>query len=485
MSIITTLYENIALPIKGLRWRYLPILIVYSCYGFAAVTAIGSTFWLKDATTLSAIELAKLGFWATLPFTCKLLLGQCIETINIAGNRRRSYLVLGALLTVAGQMILISAVNHFAWVTMLGSLYQQLLLANVVSIAGLMVQDLVADTLCAELVDPNANPEAKRLEIGTIQVLGRMCLMLAGFISMGLGGYLTEHYAFTRVVWWGLVAPTASILAAVLLQDTQPTKGHLDWRIYSSGIAIIALSIAVEFFDVPYAQEMIFAFNMLIILWLFTCFSGNYDAASLRTLILGALMIFMYRITPSLSPVSSWWQIDVLKFDPSFFATLSQIGSMLGFLGTWWFSSYLIKRDIGWVVVALSTIHALLFLPYLGMVFGLHHWTEQHLGFGARTIAMIDTTLSSPFTYVSMAPILAFFTFYAPRENKTVWFALAASFMNMALAAASLLDKGLIHLFAIERGNYQNIAPLYVTELLFIFVIPVTTVGLCHLYGRR
>ena len=39
---------------------------------------------------------------------------------------------------------------------------------------------------------------------------------------------------------------------------------------------------------------------------------------------------------------------------------------------------------------------AILSLPNIGLFFGLHHWTEETFGFGARTIAVIDAAADRP-----------------------------------------------------------------------------------------
>ena len=100
---------------------------------------------------------------------------------------------------------------------------------------------------------------------------------------------------------------------------------------------------------------------------------------------------------PSVGPGLMWWQIDVLGFNKGFFGTLGQIGAGLSIIGMWLLAKYVTEKPIAWILIALSLIYALLSLPILGMYYGLHHWTELHFGFGAHTIALIDTALESPF----------------------------------------------------------------------------------------
>ena len=87
-----------------------------------------------------------------------------------------------------------------------------------------------------------------------------------------------------------------------------------------------------------------------------------------------------------------------------------------------------------------------------GSITDLHEWTERMFGFGARSIAFIDTAAASPFAQLSMIPLLTLIAFYAPAGHRATWFALMASLMNMALVAGQLQTKYLNHVFVVERG---------------------------------
>ena len=74
-------------------------------------------------------------------------------------------------------------------------------------------------------------------------------------------------------------------------------------------------------------------------------------------------------------------------------------------------------------------------------------------GFGARTIAFVDTTASSPFVELSMIPALTLVALNAPPGRRATWFALMASLMNVALVAGQLQTKYL-------NGSSTSIAAL-------------------------
>ena len=55
------------------------------------------------------------------------------------------------------------------------------------------------------------------------------------------------------------------------------------------------------------------------------------------------------------------------------------------------------------------------------MYYGLHHFTQEMFGFGARTIALVDNALESPFGQLSMIPLLTLIAIYAPEGKRATW----------------------------------------------------------------
>ena len=133
-----------------------------------------------------------------------------------------------------------------------------------------------------------------------------------------------------------------------------------------------------------------------------------------RKIFYAALIIFIFRAAPSVGSGYTWFTMDVLGFDEAFQGTLNQIGTALALIGTWLFSDAITRRPVTQVLLWLTVATAMLSLPSLGLTMGLHTWTESMFGFGARTIAIVDTAASSPFVQLSMIPLLTLCAIYAP-----------------------------------------------------------------------
>lgn len=100
----------------------------------------------------------------------------------------------------------------------------------------------------------------------------------------------------------------------------------------------------------------------------------------------------------------------------------------------------------------------------------------------AHFIVIIDTAMESPLGQVAMIPMLAWIANSAPPHLKATFFAVMASFTNLALSLSSLGTKYLNKLFTVNREIMDPIAhqitvPAHYSEL-GILLITVTSLGL-------
>ena len=151
------------------------------------------------------------------------------------------------------------------------------------------------------------------------------------------------------------------------------------------------------------------------------------------------------------------------------------------------------NNSIARIVVVLSIAGSILFLPSVGMYYGLHQWTASVTNniVDARFIAIINTALESPLGQVSMIPLLAWIARNAPAHLKATFFAVFASFTNLALSASALGTKYLNEIFTVTRevkdkvtgtiqslANYAELGELLIVVTLITLLIPMMTVFL-------
>jgi MFS family permease len=466
-------------PLQAMRLRYLPLLMVYFAYGAMGLVAVADSFWVKKALTLSASDLAQLGVWLTLPWTVKMVFGELVDTVAILGSQRRIYVFAGAGLIAASLLILSGTASGAITFASPDKLY---IVASLMSVTGIVLQDVVADAMSTEVVErinPDGSPRPQSEidhDLGMVQVLGRLALSLGIFSTAGLAGFLAQTLPYATVFLIGLVVPAISISGALLVRLESSESRPTDWRILGGGLAFGLAVVVLSLLDVPFAQEIVFLLSLGVIVGMLERVTRDIDAETRRRILYAALVIFAFRAVPGVGEGFRWFEIDVLGFDEAFFGTLAQIGAGIGLVATWLLSDSITRQPVARVLLWLTLLGGLLAIPSLALVLRLDLWTEATFGFGARAIALVDAAAASPLAQLSMIPLLMLTAIYAPPRHRAIWFALMASFMNLALVAGQLQTKYLNQMFTVGRGAYDELAMLFVVVVAIGLAVPLTAI---------
>ena len=481
-SFAERLKEAVVTPVKAIRWRYVPLLMVYFAYGvYATLIATALSFWIRQSLTLTPAELAGIAVWLSLPWTIKMVFGQFVDCIPILGSRRKAYVYIGATLLTLGLLLLAGAAGK--WITFASpeALY---VMASLAMTIGVVLQDVVADAMSTEVVDRrdadgNPRPEAEvRAELAMVQVLGRLALLLGLFATSGLGGYLASVMPYEQVFLVGLVIPVLSVTGVVMVRLDVGERAAIDWRVLGGGLAFGAVVVALGVLKVPFGQEIVFLISLAVICVLLVMVTADLDRETRLQILFATIIIFAFRATPTTGEGMRWFEIDVLKFDERFFGDLSQLSSTFAILGMWLLSATIARKPVAWTMLWLTVIYTILSFPNLALYYGAHEWTERVFGFGAQTIALIDTAAESPFAQLSMIPLLTLIAIYAPPGKCATWFALMASLLNLALTAGTMQTKYLNQIFKVDRGKYDELGWLLITVIVINFVVPVAAIAL-------
>lgn len=471
-------------PIREFRLAYLPLLMVYFAYGALGITAVADSFWVKKSLTMTPEQLAALGVWLALPWTVKMVFGELVDAVPLLGSQRRAYVFLGAALVATGLVLLAGAAG--GWITFASpdSIY---ILASLLTVTGVVLQDVVADAMSTEVVsraNPDGTPRDKAAvdrDLGMVQVLGRLALYLGIFSVAWLSGYLAQVLSYETVFLIGLVVPLISVTGAIFVRLDTVAPRALDWRLLGGGIAFGIVVTLLGVTGVPFNQEIVFIVSMMVIVLMLRRVVASVDRETRTRIFYAALVIFAFRAVPGTGVGYQWFSIDRLGFDEAFFGVLQQIGAGIGLVAAWLLSDSITRQPVARVMLWLTIAAAVLAIPNLILVHELHHWTEQTLGFGARQIAILDTAAQSPLVNVSMIPLLTLIAIYAPAGHRATWFALMASLMNLALVAGQLMTKYLNVVFVVNRGDYTALPALTWAAVILGFVVPVFVI---LRYGR-
>ena len=219
------------------------------------------------------------------------------------------------------------------------------------------------------------------------------------------------------------------------------------------GLVFVLFTLGIGLSQIPYGQEIIFLGSLAIIVYLIAGMTSALTPEMRITLVGTALVIFMFRAVPTPGPSIAWWVIDELKFDQYFISVLTLLSGALSLVGMFVFRRFMAEKSITFVIGMLAIFSTILALPTLGMYYGLHHWTSAMTGgiVDARFIALVDAAVESPLGQLAMIPMLAWIARSAPENLKATYFAVMASFTNLALSASQLGTKYLNEIYIVTR----------------------------------
>jgi hypothetical protein len=520
--------RNILSLAREMRLSYLPPLMVYMAAGVSALTGTVGMFFVKEYLSLSAEFLAALGFWVGIPWALKMPLGHLVDLIW----RWKSLLVwLGASLIAVSLLIMVGLIGYREAMAAVLPVNVWYVIGALLSPIGYVIQDAVADAMTVEavpFVGEDGRPvdaDERKLMHTTMQTLGRVAIIGGGALVSFVNVWMFADVAgkpqeevqriYLQIYWLALIIPMLSVtgvLVASILKRREHTRlralglGEAEiaaravrqdevtrpnWTILGGSLAFVIFSVMTGLSQSPYKEEIVFTGSLAIVSFLIMRLTRVLDPAARATLIGTAVVIFMFRATPGVGAGVSWWMIDDLKFDQQFFSVLDLISGGLTLLGMFIFRRFMAERSIAYVIGFLTIIGFFLSLPMLAMFHGFHQWTAAHTGgvVDARFIALANTALESPLGQISMIPMLAWIANSAPANLKATYFAVMASFTNLALSASQLGTKYLNQIYPVTREikdevsgaitvpeDYSQLGNLMLTQMVIALLVPIAAI---------
>ena len=475
---------------RDFHLSYLPPLMVYLAAGVSSLTSIVGIFFVKDYLSLSSAVLASLSFWIAIPWSLKMVFGHLVDLFWRAKNL---ILFSGALLIASSLFIMIGLIAEREAMQAILPVDTWYVISALLAPMGYVLQDSVADAMTVEAVPrfdgdgQPIEPEKLRLMHTTMQTLGRVAVVGGSLLVSVVNLYVfsgvekmseaQKVQGYLYVYWVALIIPLLSVLGVVIaawlkgrtraqlesrgwnpaqLEQAIEVHGNTtkpNWTILIGGLVFVLFTLSIGLSQIPYGQEIIFVGSLAIIVYLIAGMTSALTPEMRITLVGTAFVIFMFRAVPTPGPSIAWWVIDELKFDQYFISVLTLLSGALSLVGMFVFRRFMAEKPITFVIGMLAIFSTILALPTLGMYYGLHHWTSAMTGgiVDARFIALVDAAVESPLGQLAMIPMLAWIARSAPENLKATYFAVMASFTNLALSASQLGTKYLNEIYIVTR----------------------------------
>ena len=495
------------------RLIYLPPLLIYLSAGVSGLTSIVGIFFLKDYLNLSAAFIASIGFWAGIPWALKMPIGFLVDRFW----KNKNYLVLlGAVIIFVSIFIMFLLISKRDLMEVFLPAETWFILSSILTPVGYVIQDVVADAMTVEAVESKSNRKynkeiSKRNEHMLLQLYGRFSIILGSLLVGLINIYFFSGVdnmkesqtlqAYTNVYFLALFIPLLSISGVILSNlfknkfqlkyDQKSEDSKLDYKIFLASIFFVFFALIFGSFKFPLSQEFVLFTSLVLIFFLMKYLVKPLSKEKKFTIIGTATIIFVYRAIPGPGSGLTWFEIDILGFDQSFLSYLSVNAAFITLLGLLFLRKIIIGTSLAKLFIFLSLVSGLFYLPSLFMYYGLHNFTSSISGgiVDARFIAFINTAVESPLGQVAMIPLLGWIAKNAPLKYKATFFAVFASFTNLALSARELFTKYLNKIFIIkrevldsknntilEKADYGSLDELLICLIIITVLVPILTI---------
>ncbi len=496
------------------KLAYLPPLLIYASAGVSGLTSIVGIFFIKDFLSFSAAFIASIGFWAGIPWALKMPIGFLIDKY---WNFKQYFVYLGAFLVSLSLLIMYGILVHKDFMILFLDIKVWFILSVILTPIGYVLQDVVADAMTVEVVEPNFKNKAQKVKNETIkkehtmvQLYGRFAIILGSlivglinlFIFKGIDtNYPDINLLYGKIYLFALIIPTISVSGILLFNYFNKSKKQvakfkttkLDYQIFVGSCVFVIFTIFLGTLNILLSREIILLSSLLLIAILMRLLIKNLQKDDQYTIVGTAIIIFVFRAMPSPGAGLNWFEIDILGFNQSFFSVLSVTSALITLIGMILLKNLMMSTPLAKLFTVLSILSALLYCPSLFMYYELHNYTSMITNgiVDAKFIAILNTAVESPLTQVAMIPLLAWIAKNAPTKYKATFFAVFASFTNIALSARELLTSYLNKVFIINRevvdkssseilvrANYNDLDNLLISLIFITIFVPLTTIFL-------
>ena len=206
------------------KWSYLPPMLIYASAGVSGITSIVGIFFLKDYLALSAAFIASIGFWAGIPWALKMPIGFLIDRY---WNYKHYFVYIGALFISASLIIMYRILLYRDQMEEYLYIETWFIISAILTPIGYVFQDVVADAMTVEIVEPNFKANAKKVnsknikaEHTLVQLYGRFAIILGALLVGLINLYVFNDLAdkkndlneiYANIYLFALIIPIISV----------------------------------------------------------------------------------------------------------------------------------------------------------------------------------------------------------------------------------------------------------------------------------
>lgn len=439
---------------------------VYFVQAAVGISALAQFLFTRNELGLSFVELGVLAALPTISWSIKPIYGFLTDLVPIAGYRRRPYLHIMPLITIASWLYIWQFSTSFI------SFAIPLMIANV----GLGFTDVICDGLVVQQSDEKTAGRYQSICWGSLTVGAIVTTFLSGILLGREIVTIRGMFLITALI------PLITFGLSFLIKEKKITD-RAELKVHKAISPIYIVGAAVAFVATilllyPREGQNMMASSLYTILVWFVWFAFYFrhlmDLKVIgKSIFVAAIFAFLWRFTPSFgAPWQDFYlnQVGIDQETFQYFGVVSYMGWLIGaILFAKWLDKINLKKVLFWTIVAsaglglsqlgltqvdlannlgsfapIKYIGAIIATPVYLVGWGTEFWTKLMTYEGIVYLNFFLDFFLGILYMMSFLALLKFVALSTPKNLEGTNFAVFASIMNFGLVFGSI-SGGIIY----------------------------------------
>jgi len=469
-------YYDMKRKIYAIDINYLVIILVALSQGITGLSDLAISYLYKDDLKLEPAQVSRINSLAAIPWIVKPIYGLISDSFPIFNYRRKPYLFIFGLISIACWILMSQWVDNIHKVV-------TVIMVNQISIAfcNVIGEALVVETSQKQR---HIDPDAGAKNVSMYFMIKSFGSLLTAFSSGALLEYIDKRKVFLITACFPFMIVFSSILLRERILNSKDDGNSYQNYQNQSEVIQISDNDSVSAPNYKYNVENYETINtstntysshtetlnhsneklpklkeQLILFYSFLLLDKIYKPV---------IFIFLFMVTPSYGDPLFYFYTNVLSFSPSVMGRLRLIYGIASVSGIFLYNRVL--KNVGFKKIVFSTTILYIFFNLLTIIVVLR--LNRIVGIPDFWFCMTADALTTALGEINTMPLLVLACNICPKNIEGTLYAFLMSVVNLGTLFSNQLGAILTSSLGITNNRFENL-PTLILIVNIVLIIPM------------
>ena len=469
-------YYDMKRKIYAIDINYLVIILVALSQGITGLSDLAISYLYKDDLKLEPAQVSRINSLAAIPWIVKPIYGLISDSFPIFNYRRKPYLFIFGLISIACWILMSQWVDNIHKVV-------TVIMVNQISIAfcNVIGEALVVETSQKQR---HIDPDAGAKNVSMYFMIKSFGSLLTAFSSGALLEYIDKRKVFLITACFPFMIVFSSILLRERILNSKDDGNSYQNYQNQSEVIQISDNDSVSAPNYKYNVENYETINtsthtysshtetlnhsneklpklkeQLILFYSFLLLDKIYKPV---------IFIFLFMVTPSYGDPLFYFYTNVLSFSPSVMGRLRLIYGIASVSGIFLYNRVL--KNVGFKKIVFSTTILYIFFNLLTIIVVLR--LNRIVGIPDFWFCMTADALTTALGEINTMPLLVLACNICPKNIEGTLYAFLMSVVNLGSLFSNQLGAILTSSLGITNNRFENL-PTLILIVNIVLIIPM------------